>query len=158
MEEEDRDEAPPFDGTYDRAEYHKQAVADEALEPDQAFVHTGMFLGWLVDQKLLSEELVAKAGPELAQFIERKLTGPGLYKAWQGELREDMLSEAANAFARAYFDFDRGRYLEDYAELLAPSGATLLAVEDTWQHFQSLSQRLSQRLQEWKDRRGNPFK
>jgi hypothetical protein len=158
MEEEDRDHAPPFDGTYDRAEYHKQAVSDEELDADQAFVHTGMFVGWLVDEKLLSEAFMAGVGPACEQFVARELTGPALYKLWKGELREDMLGDVANAFARDYFDFKTGLYLEDYAELLAPNGATLLAVEDNWQHYETLSQRLGERYREWTERRANPLK
>ncbi len=158
MEEEDRDHVAAFDGTYDRAEFHKQAVADEGLDPAQAFVHTGMFVGWLADEKLLSEEFVAKAGPELEEFLARELSAPALYKRWRGELREDMLSQVANAFARDYFDFNKGDFLGDYEALLAPGGATLLAVEDNWEHFASLSLRLSQRYAEWQIERDKPLK
>jgi hypothetical protein len=156
MDEEEKDAVPPFDGTYDRAEYHKQSVADEGLEPKQAYVHSGMFLGWLVESKLLSEEFLAKAGEGVQQFKARTLTGPKLYELWQGVLTEEMLSEEGNAFARNYFDFRRGEYLEDYEELLAPAGATLLAVEDKWEHFHALSLRLNERYEAWKEERANP--
>lgn len=149
MDEEDKDDVPEFDGTYDRAEYHKQSVADEGLDPQQAYVHTGMFVGWLADKKLLSETFCGSVGDELQKFRARQLSAPRLYAIWQGELREEMLSDEGNAFAREYFDFRKGQFLEDYAEVLAPAGETLLAVEDSWQNFASLSLRLGERFAAW---------
>ncbi len=152
MEEEDRDALPPFDGTYDRAAFHHQAIADEALAEDQAYVHTGMFLGWLVDNGLCKPGFLAQAGAEFAQFQARKLSAPQLYKTWKGHLHEDMLSESGNAFARHYFDFDRGQYLEDYQAVLAPEGATLLAVQDNWENFHRISARIRERFEAFKSR------
>lgn len=158
MEEEDRDQAPPFDGTYDRADYHMQAIADEELAPEQAYVHTGMFVGWLVDKQLLSEAFLEGVEADATAFRAREVSASQLYQSWKGELHQRMLSEVANAFAQDYFDFTRGRFLEDYEELLAPKGATLLAVKDNWQNFATLSERLNQRFTEWQERRDKPLK
>ncbi len=152
MDEEDKDPVPPFDGTYDRAAFHEQSVADEGLDAVQSYVHTGMFLGWMADKKLLSESFQESAQALLKKFLAREVSAATLYQECGGVFHEDMLSPVGNAFAREYFDFRRGRYLADYEHVLAPQGATLLAVEDNQQNFLTLSERLNLRLAEWQDK------
>ena len=157
MEEEQRDELPPFDGVYDRADYHAKTIAEEGLPARQAFVHTGMFVGWLIEMRLLSEAFAGRVQDDTEAFSERRVSGPVLYERWQGILRDDMLGNEGSAFARAYFDFDRGHYLEDYAEVLAPEDETLFGVEDTWVNYDRLAKRLHRRFTEWQSKRADPF-
>ncbi len=153
MDEEKRDELPPFDGIYDRAEYHAKTIAEEELPAKQAFVHTGMFVGWLVESGLLSEKFSETTKEDTEAFAKRLSSGPVLYERWQGILQDDMLGTEGAAFAKAYFDFDRGHYLEDYAEVLAPEEETLFGVEDTWENYDLLAKRLHRRFAEWQSKR-----
>lgn len=42
--------AAPY--VYDKAKYHYGGDYPEGLPEEQAFVHTGMFLGWVIDHHL----------------------------------------------------------------------------------------------------------
>jgi len=59
----------------------------------------------------------------------------------------------ANAFALAYFDFEKGSYLRDYEATLGKNVTTLYHVEDTWTNFDRLKIVLEQRFIEWKSKR-----
>jgi hypothetical protein len=41
---------------FDKAKWHYQGDFPADLEPDQAFVHTGLFLGWVIDAGLYGDE------------------------------------------------------------------------------------------------------
>ncbi|MDM5319251.1 hypothetical protein RGT17_02390 [Bacillus altitudinis] len=41
---------------YDKAKYHYDGEFPKDLSIEQAFVHTGMFLGWIIDKKILMEK------------------------------------------------------------------------------------------------------
>jgi hypothetical protein len=40
---------------YDKAKYHYEGDFPQELPMEQAFVHTGMFLGWVIDNNLFKE-------------------------------------------------------------------------------------------------------
>src|SRR5205814_4546138 len=77
--------AEPY--VYDKAKYHYDGTFPEDLEPEQGFVHTGMFLGWIVDHDLYDTDWF---GPEMRSYIDafknRELTGPKLFEACDGVL------------------------------------------------------------------------
>ena len=41
---------------YDKAKYHYEGDFPQELPMEQAFVHTGMFLSWIIDNNLFSDE------------------------------------------------------------------------------------------------------
>jgi hypothetical protein len=135
---------------YDKAKYHDDSIAEEGLDARQAFVHTGVFLGWLIDRNLLSEEFWDNAGEEIEAFRQRRRTGPQIYEWNDGVLVDDMLNEEGNAFAQHYFDFDKGQYLADYEELLCAGLPSQYHVDDTWENYDKLKQRIDQRYEVWK--------
>jgi hypothetical protein len=91
--------AEPF--VYDKAKYHFDGNFPADLEPEQGFVHTGMFLGWIVDHDLYDNEWF---GPEMRSYLDafknRELTGPKLFEACDGVLLNDMLTPEGNALLR----------------------------------------------------------
>jgi hypothetical protein len=109
----------PSPVVYDKAKYHYGGDYPPGLPDEQAFVHTGLSLGWIIDRGLYSSEFADYAGEQVAAFRARERTGPQVYEWCDGALIDDMLSEEGNAFSQAYFDFDRGGFLPDYEELLA---------------------------------------
>ncbi|MEK5232007.1 hypothetical protein MHB42_09550 [Lysinibacillus sp. FSL K6-0232] len=133
---------------YDKAKYHIEGDFPANLAIKQAYVHTGMFVGWLIDNQLYSEELEEDGWEEIVHFQARRLTGTELYQAWDGVLTDDMLNREGNAFAASYFDFEQGCYLQDYEETFA-SYDSLYAVEDTWENYWTLKAVIDQRYQEW---------
>jgi hypothetical protein len=138
---------------YDKAKYHYGGSYPDDLPIEQAFVHTGMFLGWLIDNDLYSEEFKEDMEGYIAAFKAREMTGAKIYEERDGALVDDMLNEEGNAFAQAYFDFEKGKYLDDYDELLVQDLPSLFNVEDTWDNYTFIANRISDRYAEWKRKR-----
>ncbi len=139
---------------YDKAEYHYDGEYPENLPEEQAFVHTGMFLGWILDNDLHSVDFWQDSAGYIASFKAREMTGAQVYEyACDGVLLDEELSEDGNAFAHDYFDFGREQYLKDYDELLARGLPSIYHVEDTWNNYEKIARRISSRYREWKQQR-----
>ncbi len=102
---------------YDKAKYHYEGDFPQELPMEQAFVHTGMFLGWIIDNNLFSDEFLEETEEEINKFKLRKMTGTQVYMFWDGVLSDDMLNDEGNQFAIDYFDFEKGLYLDDYDDV-----------------------------------------
>jgi len=135
---------------YDKAKYHYDGNFPAELEIEQGFVHTGMFLGWIIDNDLYSEWFGKELGGYAAAFKARDMTGAKVFEACDGVFMEDMLSEEGNGFAQYYFDFERGKYLRDYGELLAKGLPTIYHVTNSWANYERLKARIDKRYREWK--------
>jgi hypothetical protein len=138
---------------YDKAKYHYDGDFPAELAAEQGFIHTGMFLGWIIDHGLYSDWFGPEMNGYITAFKNRELTGAKVFEACDGALVDDMLSDEGNAFAQDYFNFARGKYLADYAELLGKGLPTIYHVADTWANYDKLSQRIDKRYREWQ--RGN---
>ena len=134
---------------YDKAKYHYGGDYPEELPIEQAFVHTGMFLGWVIDHNLFSEEFAEETGDLIAAFKSRRVTGREIYEHWDGALVDDMLSDRGNEFARYYYNFDKGDFLNDYDEVLGADLPSLYHVEDTWENYEKMKERIDQRYKDW---------
>ena len=140
----------PF--VYDKAKYHYGGQFPEELPDEQAFVHTGLYLGWIIERDLYSDEFREESAELIVRFKARELTGPEVYASWDGCLLDDMLSAEGNAFSRDYFDFDSGQFLADYEQVLAGTLPTLYHVANTWENYDRLRERLDARYTEWRRR------
>jgi hypothetical protein len=91
---------------------------------------------------------------EIPKLRSRSIT-PGKFflDACDGKFTDEDLNEEGNAFTQAYFDFDKGNYLNDYDATLAGDLESLYCVKDTWDNFDLLKPRLDQRFAEWKSKR-----
>ena len=133
---------------YDKAKYHYDGDFPEDIKIEQAFVHTGMFLGWIIDHQLFSHDFEEEAQIEIQKFYRRELTGTQIYMNWDGVLASDMLNDEGNQFAQAYFDFDTGHYLDDYQDTF-PDVETLYHVIDNWENYQKLKEIMDERYVDW---------
>ncbi len=135
---------------YDKAKYHYDGEFPADLDIEQGFVHTGMFLGWIIDHDLFSDWF----GPEMSGYVRafknREMTGAKVFEACDGVLVDDMLTDEGNQFAQYYFDFEGGKYLSDYQELLGKRLPTMYHVADTWPNYEKLKERIDKRYGEWK--------
>jgi hypothetical protein len=136
---------------YDKAKYHYDGDFPDDLEIEQGFVHTGMFLGWLIDHDLYSDWFSRELGGYVTAFKARDMTGAKVFEACDGVLLDDMLSDDGNDFAQYYFDFERGKYLSDYGEVLAAGLPTIYHVADTWPNYEKLKKRIDKRYRDWKN-------
>lgn len=134
---------------FDKAKWHYEGEFPEDLDEKQAFVHTGLFLGWIIDNELYSEEFADDFDKEIRKFISRKLTGPDVYRAVDGVFMDEMLNEVGLAFTIAYFDFEKGKYLRDY-EKAFPGLPSMYHVVDTWDNYNTLKPLIDKRFAAWK--------
>jgi hypothetical protein len=138
---------------FDKAKWHYEGDYPAGLDEHQAFVHTGLFLGWIIDAGLYSEEFAEDCAKEIRRFKARKLTGPGVYRAADGVFADDMLNEEGLAFTRAYFDFEKGKYLKDYEKLLSAGLPSMYHVPDTWESYDTLKPQIDKRYAAWQKKR-----
>ena len=136
---------------YDKAKYHFETVDDYGLPEIHAYIHTGLYLGWLIENNLLDEEFIDDFGEEIPKFIAREITAPELFSIWDGVLIDDMLSDEGNEFSIHYFDFDKGQYLEDYNKALVKDLPSEFHVNDTWDNYEIVKNFVTRRYIEWKD-------
>lgn len=135
---------------FDKASWHYEGKFPKDLDEEQAFVHTGMFLGWIVDAGLYSEDFADDFKSEIKKFKARKLTGSGIYASADGVFDEEMLNPEGLAFTKAYFDFDKGQYLKDYGKLLSDKLLSMYHVQDTWDNYDRLKTQIDNRFKSWK--------
>jgi len=138
---------------YDKAKYHYGGNYPKGLSKARAFVHTGMFLGWIIDHDLYSDLFKEESPDLIAAFKNRQITGAQVYKKWDGTLTNEMLSDEGDEFAQYYFYFEKGGYIYDYEELLGKGLPTIYHVEDGWQNYEKLKRHIDSIYDEWKERR-----
>ena len=137
---------------YDKAKYHHDSVRKARLPIKQSEVHTAFFLGWIIDNDLYSKMFAE--GPReqelIRQYKARKIAALAVYEWWDTCLIDDMLSSEGNAFAQAYFDFERGKYLSDYQEVLVGDLPSLFHVKYNWENYETIRSRIDDRYDSWK--------
>ena len=138
---------------YDKAKYHcgGQFPPDQTIE--QAMVHTGMYLGWIIDTGLYSEEF-AQDQAAIDAFKARTMTGPQVYQKHDGCFTGDMLNDEGNAFSQFYYDIEYGRYLADYEDTLCQNLPSLYHVKDTWENYNRIKAVIDTRFLGWKKKSG----
>jgi hypothetical protein len=134
---------------YDKAKYHYETVTKSGLDPVQAEVHTAFFLGWLLDNNLVSDWFTQECAGLIARYKSREADAMEVYEWWDCCLIDDMLSAVGNAFAAHYFDFDRGQYMADYHELLVRDLPSEFHVPYSWANYEIIGKRIDQRFHEW---------
>jgi hypothetical protein len=131
---------------YDKADYHSGGNWPDGLPVEQSFVHSGLFLGWLIQRGLVSEEV---DDATVRDFKRHRRTGPEIFRDLDGVLDASMLTADGRRFAKAYFDFGTGAYVSEYTGLLASGLASVYAVPDTWENYERLRAVLDRRFQQW---------
>ena len=138
---------------YDKAKYHyENENYPSDLPKEQALVHTGMFIAWLVENDLLSAEMKDDFRDVIADIKARRITGARAYAIMGSVFAGDMLTEEGRRFTAQYYDGDD--YLADYVDLLAADERvpSVYHVKDTWDHYDLLRPRIDERYRTWKTR------
>ena len=135
---------------YDKARWHYEGDFPEDLDDFQGYVHTGMFLGWLIDRDLVSERFKREYPEQIKLFRERQMTGAQVYQqCLDGTLMLEDISEIGNRFGIYYFNMDDGEYLMDYENILGIDLPSLYHVRDTWENYFKLKEMLDSKFDEW---------
>ncbi|HSI82946.1 MAG: hypothetical protein ACAI35_03255 [Candidatus Methylacidiphilales bacterium] len=134
----------PF--VYDKAKYHLESVEEFGLEEEQSCVHIALYLQWIMDKELYSEEF-SEQTDEFRQFRNTPVTALEIaYEGWDGCLIDDMLNEEGNAFSAIYFE---QQYYEDVGAVAEglPSVYHLEFRQDNYLKLQPL---IDKAYAEWK--------
>lgn len=138
---------------YDKAKHHFMGNFPEILPIEQAYVHIGMYLGWIINQELYSEYFEDETAIQIYRFKKKELSCTILSEIWDGYLGNELFNDEGNAFTVYYYK--SGFYLEDYKEVLVKDLPSIYHVSDSWSNFHLVSTKLDERFQEWKDK-NNP--
>ena len=57
------------------------------------------------------------------------------------------------AFAKAYFDLEKGKYPKDYDKLLTENLPSTYHVQDTWENYDLIKPQIDKRFAAWKKKR-----
>lgn len=140
---------------YDKSKYHLETVEEAGLPERHASNHIVVILRWLIENELLDASFAADQRAQLDRYRAGELSIHELFvERWDGCLVSDMVSDAGNAFAMHYFDYEKGNYLRDYIEVLASSVPSEFHVEYTEANYARMKQVIDQRYRDWLGGRG----
>ena len=132
---------------YDNAKNHFLGNFPDSLPIEQAYVHIGMYLGWVITKDLYSEFFEEEAETEIYRFKRKELGTTILSEIWDGYLGYELFNETGNIFT--YYYYGGGIYHKDYQKLLANELPSIYHVNDSWDNFQKLKDIIDKRFEDW---------
>ena len=137
---------------YDKAKYHIESVEVEGLPEIHAYIHTGMYLGWLIENNLLDKEFSNDFGREILKFKNKEITAPEFFfQICDGVLIDDILSDEGNEFTSFYFDLEKGEYIYHYEHIMFKELPSVFHVKDTWKNYEIVKEFVSKEYVKWKN-------
>lgn len=136
------------DKVYDLAKNHFLGDFPASLPIEKAYLHIGIYMGWVIDMKLYSEYFEEEASTEIYRFSRREIGCIILAEIWNGALSHELFNDETNLFT--YYYYAGGLFKKDYTEVLVKSHKTIYHVEDTWENYEKLRDRMTERFIEWK--------
>ena len=136
---------------FDKAKWHLNKDFPKSLKAYQAYIHTGFYIGWLINNHLISKTFEEENKDSINKFLRKELTGTQIYQEQlDGIFSSDELSDIGIKFTKYYFNFDDGDYLDDYDDCLVENLDSLFHVKDSWANFDKISKFIDKRFEEWK--------
>jgi hypothetical protein len=105
-------------------------------------------MGWIIDNNLYSEYFEDEASTEFFRFSRREISCIILAEIWDGALSHKLLNDETNLFT--FYYYEGGVFKRGYTDELVRSHKTIYYVEDTWENYDKISRRMSERFEEWK--------
>lgn len=136
------------DKVYDLAKNHFLGDFPSSLPIEKAYLHIGIYMGWIIENKLYSEYFEDEASTEIYRFCRRDIGCIILAEIWDGALSHELFNDEANLFT--FYYYAGGIFKKDYNEVLVKSHKTIYHVDDTWENFEALKIRMNERFEEWK--------
>jgi hypothetical protein len=140
---------------YDKAKYHAETVEAHGLPEEHASNHAVFFLRWLIEHALMAKWFIEETGGDFEQYRTGKASIHDLYDSCDCCLIDDMLSDEGNAFAMEYFDFEKGKYLDDYTGLLQGTLPSEYHIRYTEENYARMKEVIDRRYIEWKSKRSH---
>ena len=136
------------DIVYDLAKNHFLGDFPDSLPIEKAYLHIGIFMGWVIENKMYSDFFEEEASTEIYRFNRREIGCIILAEIWNGALSHELFNNETNLFT--FYYYAGGLFKKDYIEVLVKSHKTIYHVEDTWKNFDKICERISERYTEWK--------
>ena len=133
---------------YDNAKNHFLGNFPESLPIEQAYVHIGMYLGWVIEKGLYSEFFEDEAAVQMIRFQRREISCTILSEMWDGYLGHELFDKTGNMFT--YYYYGGGIYKKDYQTVLAGDLPSIYHVQDTWFAYEKMAKKITSRFDEWK--------
>lgn len=133
---------------YDNAKNHFLGNFPADLPIEQAYVHIGMYLGWIIENEHYSEYFEDEADIQIYRFQNRQISCTILSEIWDGYLGYELFSNDGNLFT--YYYYGSGVYRRDYEKLLAQSLPSIYHVKDTWENYATMAAQITERFKEWR--------
>ncbi|MCA6073278.1 hypothetical protein [Fulvivirga sedimenti] len=133
---------------YDNAKSHFLGNFPENLPIEQAYVHIGIYLGWIIDNELYSEYFEEEAEVQILRFKRREISCTILSELWDGYLGYELFNKQGNMFS--YYYYGGGLYRRDYDLVLVKELPSIYHVKDSWENYESMSNRIDVRFSDWK--------
>ena len=132
---------------YDNAKNHFLGNFPASLPIEQAYVHIGMYLGWIIETGLYSEYFEEEASNQIFRFKRREISCTILSEIWEGYLGHELFNEKGNMFT--YFYYAGGIYNADYQRALTSGLPSIYHVQDTWSNYDRINAQISMRFDDW---------
>jgi hypothetical protein len=133
---------------YDNAKTHFLGNFPDNLPIEQAYVHIGMYLGWIIENDLYSEYFEDEAEIQIFRFKRREISCTILSEIWDGYLGHELFSKEGNMFT--YYYYGGGLYKGDYDQTLVQQLPSIYHVDDSWENYGTMAKTISMRYNDWK--------
>lgn len=134
---------------YDNAKSHFLGNFPPSLPIEQAYVHIGMYLGWIIESRLYSEYFEDEASNQIFRFKRREISCTILSEIWDGYLGHELFNRQGNMFT--YYYYGGGLFKSDYEALLVGKDLpSFYHVNDSWDNYEQIKQRIDMRLADWR--------
>jgi hypothetical protein len=133
---------------YDNAKKHFLGNFPDNLPIEQAYVHIGMYLGWIIENDLYSEYFEDEAEIQIFRFKRREISCTILSEIWDGYLGHELFSKEGNMFT--YYYYGGGLYKGDYDQTLVQQLPSIYHVDDSWENYETMAKLMSVRYNDWK--------
>lgn len=134
---------------YDKASSHFMSGGfPDSLPIDQAYVHIGMYLGWIVENNLFSEFFEEECDTQIIRFKRREISPAILSEIWNGSLGSNLFTDTGNMFT--FYYYGGGLYKKDYSVVLSENLPSIYHVKDSWANFEKISEKITERFNTWK--------
>ncbi len=142
-------------GSIDRIDWHSGGDFPENLPEEAGGTHIGMYLTWIIDNDLVSEELKKECQEMIISVKRRELDGRSFLieqcdtKFWTSDLNIEGVEFTNYYYSKAY--------MKDYEELLGANFNSLYEVPNSWESYELISLRIDSRFKNWKVKKAKKF-
>jgi len=139
--------------TIDRLDWHCTNEYPKDLPLENAGIHIGMYLAWIIINDLIGE-IHLESEQSISQVNKvknREITGLDfLISECDEKFWENDLNELGLQFTNFYYESEKSpSYFIDYAKILSDNVETIYHVENSWKNYDKLSKKIDKRFKAW---------